>query len=582
MIEVKDMDKRSFRTFGWVQDPSDFDALYKVVSIFNESSKVYKELTKRKIKELVEERDGRERLLSALSSRPLKLKYADLVGTAFYPRSSARCNGIVQATVKGQQRPFISDWPADNFVRWAQCLGFIKYNYYDDTFEITETGLSFSNSEEGIKRNEILEEAILSYPPAVRILNLLEDGTEKTKFELGQKLGFVGEDGFTSLPQDILVMTLANEEDTKEKNKLRTDTEGSSDKYARMIAKWLIKLDLVKQVTKKVTVQIGANTYIENIGQSYVITAKGIKALNRARGKSKFKRISKNMSWEMLATKGTDRDYIRTRRAYIIKILAESKNGLTLEEIRDRLELIYMTSELFTVVKDDIEGLVNIGLNISIKNGKYYFDDAINDFIIPRIKDETNEKSEITTKKDELREKLDILSHEYLSLVDLSFDSKQNRLFEMKVVELLTKECKYEGLHLGGSRKPDGIIYTSNLSTNYGVIIDTKAYSKGYDLPISQVDEMTRYVEENNKRDRTRNPNEWWNNFDKNINEFYFTFISGEFKGNIDEKIERISIATKRNGAAIVIMSLIKLANEIKAKRMNLEDVKNVFKNKVY
>ena len=188
MIEVKDMDKRSFRTFGWVQDPSDFKALYKVVSIFNESSKVYKELTNRKIKELVEERDGRERLLSALSSRPLKLKYADLVGTAFYPRSSARCNGIVQATVKGQQRPFISDWPADNFVRWAQCLGFIKYNYYDDTFEITETGLSFSNSEEGRKRNEILEEAILSYPPAVRILNLLEDGIEKTKFELGQKL----------------------------------------------------------------------------------------------------------------------------------------------------------------------------------------------------------------------------------------------------------------------------------------------------------------------------------------------------------------------------------------------------------
>ncbi len=582
MIEVKDMEKRSFRTFGWVQDPSDFDALYKVVSIFNESSQIHEELVTNKITELIEERDGRERLLTAMKLRPLKLKYGDLVGTAFSPRSSARCNGIVQATVKGQQRPFISDWPADNFVRWAQCLGFIKYNYYDDTFEITESGLNFSNSEQGTKRNEILEEAILSYSPAVRILNLLEDGTEKTKFELGQKLGFIGEEGFTSLPQDILVMTLANEEDTKEKNKLRTDTEGSSDKYARMIAKWLIKLDLVKQVTKQVTVQIGTNTYTENIGQSYVITAKGIKALNRARGKSKFKRISKNISWEMLATKGTDRDYIRTRRAYIIKILSESKNGLTLEEIRDRLELIYMISELFTVVRDDIEGLVNIGLNISIKNGKYYFDDAINDFIIPRVKDETNKKSEITIKKDELREKLDILSHEYLSLVDLSFDSKQNRLFEMKVVELLTKECKYEGLHLGGSRKPDGIIYTSNLLSNYGVIIDTKAYSKGYDLPISQVDEMIRYVEENNKRDKTRNPNEWWNNFDKNINEFYFTFISGEFKGNIDEKLKRISIATKRTGAAIAIISLIKLANEVKAERMNLEEVKKIFSNKVF
>lgn len=68
-----------------------------------------------------------------------------------------------------------------------------------------------------------------------------------------------------------------------------------------------------------------------------------------------------------------------------------------------------MMSELFTVVKDDIDGLVNIGLNIRIKNGKYYFDDAINDFIISRVKDESNEKSEITIKKDELREKLDII-----------------------------------------------------------------------------------------------------------------------------------------------------------------------------
>lgn len=582
MIEIKDMENRRFRTFGWVQDSGDFASLYNVVSIFNENSKTHKDLVNTKINKFIDEIDGKERILDALKTRPLKLKYKDLVGKSFYPRPSARCNGIVQATVEGQQRPFISNWPADNFIRWAHCLGFIKYNYYDDTFEITESGIDFSNSEEGESRNALLEKALLSYPPAVRILSLLEDGTEKTKFELGQNLGFVGEDGFTSLPQDILVMTLATEKNIKEKKKLRTDTEGSSDKYARMIASWLIKLELLKPVTKIVTVQIGTNTYTENIGQSYVITSKGIKALNRARGKSKFKRISKNISWEMLATKGADRNYIRTRRSYIIKILAESKNGLTLEEIRDRLDLIYMISELFTVVRDDIEGLINIGLNINLKTGKYYFDDDINDFIIPRIKDNKNEKSEITIKKDELREKLDVLSHEYLSLIDLSFDNKQNKLFEMKVVELLTKECRYHGLHLGGSRKPDGIVYTSGLKENYGVIIDTKAYSKGYDLPISQADEMTRYVEENNKRDKTINPNEWWNNFDKEIKEFYFSFISGEFKGNIDEKLERISIATNRNGVAIAIISLINLANEIKSKRLNLEEVKLIFQNKVF
>lgn len=579
MIELRKMENRNFRTFGWVQDPSDFESLIKVVSIFDNESETYKELINGKIEQLIEERDGRNHFLEVLKSDSLRIKYADLVGTSFTPRSSARCNGIVQATVKGQVRDFISDWPADNFVRWAQALGFIKYNYYDDTFEITTEGLNLTRAKSTEECKEILENALLSYPPAVRILKLLSDGSVKTKFELGKDLGFIGEDGFTSIPQDVLIMTLATTEDTKEKNKLRTDTEGSSDKYARMIAKWLSKLGLLTQVSKEVEIKIGGRKYKEKIGQSYMITAKGIRALNKINGRSKYKRISKNISWEMLATKGADRNYIRTRRALIIKNLVESKNGLTLEEIKDRLEL-QAISELYTVVKDDIDGLINIGINIERINEKYYLNDEINDFIIPII--ENSEKSEFTIEKDTLREKLDVLSHEYLSLVDLAYDSNQNRLFEMKTIELLTNECNYNGLHLGGSRKPDGIIYTENEDENYGVIIDTKAYSNGYNLPIAQVDEMIRYVEENNKREKERNPNEWWNNFNSDIKQFYFSFVSGKFIGNIEEKLQRITIFTDIYGNAMTIATLLYIANEIKAKRMSNKEFVNYFNDKVY
>ena len=579
MIELRKMENQNFRTFGWVQDPSDFESLIKVVSIFDNKSETHKELVNEKIDRLIEERDGKSHFLEVLNSIPLKIKYADLVGTSFTPRSSARCNGIVQATVKGQVRDFISDWPADNFVRWAQALGFIKYNYFDDSFEITEEGLNLTGAKTIEEKEDILIDSLLSYPPAVRILNLLSDGKVKTKFELGKNLGFIGEDGFTSIPQDVLIMTLATTEDTKERNKLRTDTEGSSDKYARMIAKWLSKLGLLVQVAKEVELNIGGKNYKEKIGQSYMITAKGIQSLNKVNGRSRHKRISKNISWEMLATKGTDRNYIRTRRALIIKSLIECKSGLTLEEIRDRLE-IQTISELFTVVKDDIDGLINIGLNIEKIGEKYYFNDEINDFIIPII--ENSEKSEFTQEKDNLREKLDTLSHEYLSLVDLAFDSQQNRLFEMKTVELLTKECNYKGAHLGGSRKPDGIIYTENSTDNYGVIIDTKAYSNGYNLPISQVDEMVRYVEENNKREKERNSNEWWKEFGDNINKFYFSFISGKFIGNIEEKLQRITIFTNVYGNAMTIITLLYLANEIKANRLKTMEVVKYFDNKVY
>lgn len=579
MIELRKMENQNFRTFGWVQDPSDFESLIKVVSIFDNKSETHKELVNEKIDRLIEERDGKSHFLEVLNSIPLKIKYADLVGTSFTPRSSARCNGIVQATVKGQVRDFISDWPADNFVRWAQALGFIKYNYFDDSFEITEEGLNLTGAKTIEEKEDILIDSLLSYPPAVRILNLLSDGKVKTKFELGKNLGFIGEDGFTSIPQDVLIMTLATTEDTKERNKLRTDTEGSSDKYARMIAKWLSKLGLLVQVAKEVELNIGEKNYKEKIGQSYMITAKGIQSLNKVNGRSRHKRISKNISWEMLATKGTDRNYIRTRRALIIKSLIECKSGLTLEKIRDKLE-IQTISELFTVVKDDIDGLINIGLNIEKIGEKYYFNDEINDFIIPII--ENSEKSEFTQEKDNLREKLDTLSHEYLSLVDLAFDSQQNRLFEMKTVELLTKECNYKGVHLGGSRKPDGIIYTENSTDNYGVIIDTKAYSNGYNLPISQVDEMVRYVEENNKREKERNSNEWWKEFGDNINKFYFSFISGKFIGNIEEKLQRITIFTNVYGNAMTIITLLYLANEIKANRLKTMEVVKYFDNKVY
>lgn len=579
MIELRKMGNQNFRTFGWVQDPSDFESLIKVVSIFDNKSETHKELVNEKIDRLIEERDGKSHFLEVLNSIPLKIKYADLVGTSFTPRSSARCNGIVQATVKGQVRDFISDWPADNFVRWAQALGFIKYNYFDDSFEITEEGLNLTGAKTIEEKEDILIDSLLSYPPAVRILNLLSDGKVKTKFELGKNLGFIGEDGFTSIPQDVLIMTLATTEDTKERNKLRTDTEGSSDKYARMIAKWLSKLGLLVQVAKEVELNIGGKNYKEKIGQSYMITAKGIQSLNKVNGRSRHKRISKNISWEMLATKGTDRNYIRTRRALIIKSLIECKSGLTLEKIRDKLE-IQTISELFTVVKDDIDGLINIGLNIEKIGEKYYFNDEINDFIIPII--ENSEKSEFTQEKDNLREKLDTLSHEYLSLVDLAFDSQQNRLFEMKTVELLTKECNYKGVHLGGSRKPDGIIYTENSTDNYGVIIDTKAYSNGYNLPISQVDEMVRYVEENNKREKERNSNEWWKEFGDNINKFYFSFISGKFIGNIEEKLQRITIFTNVYGNAMTIITLLYLANEIKANRLKTMEVVKYFDNKVY
>ena len=205
----------------------------------------------------------------------------------------------------------------------------------------------------------------------------------------------------------------------------------------------------------------------------------------------------------------------------------------------------------------------------------FFWNDSINDFTLPLPQDLTC--SDLIEVKEEVREELTHLSHDYLALIDLAYDSTQNRLFEMKTIELLVEECGYQGTHLGGSRKPDGVCYTEGMNSNYGVIIDTKAYSKGYNLPISQADEMERYIRENQTRDLEINPNAWWDIFPAQLDNFYFMFVSGHFKGNYMNQIDRIERNTGISGAAIEIKRLLITANGYKAGTISHSGIEKAF-----
>lgn len=569
--------KITLRTFGWIQDSGSIENLRKVVEVFDYNTYTHKELRDKLIPQLIDEEDGRDRLIKELSKRPLTLKYSDLVGTAFRPRASSRCNGIIQAVIPGQKRPFIIDWPADNFVRWAHALGFITYIYQTDSFSITPLGLKYANSVKDSKEErEIIEYAFLSYPPVIRVLSLLSDGNHLTKFEIGKRIGFVGEDGFTSIPQDVFVMSLATAEETETRHKMARNLEGSSDKYARMICGWLVKLGWVRQIPKRVMVTFGAEKYNATISQSYVITSEGLSALRKALGKSRKQRVPKNVFWEMLATKGIDKSYVRTRRAHIIKMLMNASRPLSAEEICEKLRVCGFDEDI-EVIRDDIQGFINIGLNIKQERMGYRLYDTIRDFVIPSFATQVTHKSEILQLKDNCRKQLKYVPHEYLSLIDLSFDGRQNRLFEMQTIDLLVKQCGFRGKHLGAQRKPDGIVYTCDLENNYGIIIDTKARANGYNIPINQADEMERYIRENQARSEAMNPNKWWENFPSCLTDFMFSFVSSYFKGGYEEQLKRISVSTGVNGAAINAYNLLRLAEEIRSGHLTLDKTKEYF-----
>lgn len=560
----------SKRSFGWSQDASDFKSLKNVVQVFDNESDFHNNLIVARIPMLVNDKELANRFQKILETNPLRITYSDLVGTHSTPRKNSPCNGIIQASVCGQVKQYLSDWASDSFLRWAHLCGFVKYNGEDDTFGITDDGIKFSRSkDDSQEENDCLLNAILKYPPVTRILQLLSNGEHLSKFEIGSQLGFVGDEGFTSLPQNVLLTSLAMTDDLSEKNKMRSDWDGSSDKYARQICKWLEKLGLVRQVEKEYKVNIGDKEYTEKLGQAYMITPDGLKAYRRLQGVNKVTKVSKNVFWEMLCPKATDRYYIRNRRAYLIKFLSDSNGAISLEKLQLKLKEVEF-DESIDSIKDDIIGLQNIGLLIKESSKGYVLNDDIQNLVIPLNSTGTG-KSDTLRLKDFCRDVLKNISHSYLNLIDLAYDSKSNRQFEMEVVDLLVSECGYKGLHLGGGRKPDGIIYTDTLKENYGTIIDTKAYSKGYSLPISQADEMRRYVEENNKRNEKINPNKWWDNFPKLLNRFNFMFVSSEFNGQFEEKLSNIANTTGINGAAMNVVNLLLFAENIKSEFIGLE-----------
>lgn len=549
------------RTFGWVQDPEDLQKLRRVAGVFDRDSAAHAEVRKA-VSTLVASGDGRGRLLKAMSRRPLRLSYRDLVGTASTPRSAARCNGIIQAAIPGQKRPFISDWPADNFVRWTHALGFVDWSAEDDCFQITPEGARLSRANAGSEKEyQILADGLLSYPPAVRVIGLLAEAAKAgkgglTKFEIGRHLGFQGEMGFTTISQNFYIRKYLLAESAQERSKIRANWEGSADKYARMICSWLFQLKhpWVRAEEK----EFRGETRGQKNGcklKVYELTKTGFEERKKTTGKSSSRRVHKRVPVEMLCTKAPGRGLLRARRANVVSAIL--KKPLTVEEITGVLGREGINTSP-GAVESDLQGLANIGLTIEKTQGAYRCRDKIVGLKIPG-KPETIPASDAMRKmKEECEAMLRVLPRDYLALIQMAFDKSQSRMFEIKVAELLTEQCRFGGGHLGGASRPDAVIYDGAT----GAVIDTKSYKGGFNIPASEVDKMTRYLTDIKKKPAT-NATCWWDVFPANVRKFLFLFVSGQFGGNFKAQLKKINGYTDAKGGAVTVVSLLLFADKI-------------------
>ncbi|MDR3262703.1 MAG: restriction endonuclease [Clostridiales bacterium] len=569
------MPVKEVRTLGWIQNSASTNSLKDVVKLFVYDSSVNKFLREIQIPRLITAENGRDKFIGLLSDeQKMVIPYKDLKGKgkpSGGTRKDSPCSGIIQAAIKGQgAKEYTDDWSSDCFLRWAISLGFLEYDRESDCCYISDFGKKFAATpDNSAQEKDLLGLAYLSYPPAVRVLSLLNQYTHMTKFEIGGKLGIMGEAGFTSVPQNLFLQGLHDAVSQTERTKISQNVEGDSDKYARMICGWLANIGWVKREPKTVSERLGNTEYNGIINSAFTITLEGRTRLKQVYGSSSTKKVPKIVLWEMLATKPSDKIYLRNRRAYIIKCLNSASKSI--DDVQKFLEANGF-NENQTAILDDIHSLENIGLSVKNENGQYKITDTIIKLDIPAF-EKKSEKSDISVIKDRIRERLQNLNHKYLCLIDLSFDGAANRDFEIQTIDLLTNELCFKGARLGESRRPDGIIHHDR----NGLIIDNKAYAKGYSLPMGQQDEMARYIEENKTRDSALNPNRWWLGFPDNVMLFNFLFVSSVFTDGVNAKLLQLSRRTSTNGAAINSQNLLLLAEEIKSCRLSYKDCFELF-----
>ena len=589
------------RTFGWIQNPGDLKKLKKVVSIFQSDSPTHKWLTTERLSLLMKYNlinpDDYRIFQAELSKSKIEISYSFLKGkgSGTSGRKNALCSGIIQAIIDAQssrtyidssgvsvtmKKPYIDDWSADGYLRWAISCGLLEYDNFNDTCKISPLGQKLASfADESIEEYESLSTALLSYPPVIRILSLLKEKSEQTKFELGSQLGFIGELGFTSIPQEIFLYDYCSATPA-EKKEIRSNFEGDSDKYARGIASWLIQMNWVTSRRKTISTTYEGKIYSADL-QVYSLTRAGEKALLKAHGNSSNPRLPRIVMFEMLASNKTpNADFLRLQRAILLNSISNSWK--TPEQIQKTLKKENL--DLSTnAIADHISGLIAIGLNISERQGKYKLLDKIIHLEIPEqtthINDSVNELKEI------VRSKLQAVDHKYLILIDLAYSDASTtrkksvaaREFEIQTAELLTKELNFAGLRLGDANRPDVIIYYGNS----GTIVDNKSYKDGFVLDKHNADEMSRYINENRQRISGVPNNEWWKNFPEKVENFTFLFVSSFFKGRLSDQLSYIS-KTQGNiqGAAINAENLLYLAEVLKTSKLHYLNFFDLFHNK--
>lgn len=387
------------------------------------------------------------------------------------------------------------------------------------------------------EEKEILKKGLLTNPPVIRVLAVLNDSRRNgnvplSKYEVGSQLGFVGDIGFTHFEAEYVALM----------GKSFNDKEGDADKWARTIISWLSQVGWV--ITAD-SVEIYGRTL-----PRYTTTFEVDRVL-QYNAKSTTKYVPQEM---LCSDHHAFPKVVQERRVSIIKELSNS-SAVKVDDLLAALNSDGIEIDTETL-KFDLINLKQAGINIEKELSYYRLADRIKLDVIPEKAEQKENLSDVekkithyvTTYADTLPARL------VDNLIRFGYGGTESAAQFEAAVDKFFKLLGYESncLGQGHGRVADVIAkYKTTLyPRSYGLIIDAKAYAR-YTFPAGDVRKMKEYIDLHGAE-----------LLSERIPNHAFAFISMDFV-NPDDHLEEIATDTAVNGTAITVFELFKLGDSV-------------------
>ncbi len=461
--------------------------------------------------------------------------------------------------------PDLAKWTYDARCRARAIVatGMVRLNRDIQGYCITELGKELLNAPKSNvykKNNRVLSEeekdifrrGLLSNPPVIQVLSLLNSNRRKgkalSKYDIGAQLGYAGDRGFTHIEAEYVVRIGAS----------FNDKEGDADKWARTILSWL------KQVGWAVPSE--KLDYYGKKLQTYTSTEE-VENILRYEAKSAVKYVQQ----EMLCSEKNPFSHIVQKRRFAILQALQKGNIVSINDLTNRLNQDGLSIDTETV-KFELTNLSQAGFQISHDHDMYCMKDKI---ILDEMQDSV--KHVDVQSQNALEKSIEHYVVEYAdsipsrlvdSLIRFGSTGRDNCAeFEGAVTRFFTF-MGYESTQLGqgNGRVADVIARYKDgmMAKSYGLIIDAKAYSK-YNFNASDVRKMKEYINLHQQELML-----------EMIPRHAFAFVSMDFVPE-ENAMAEISNDTGVNGTAIDVYSLLELGAKTSKQEVKISNIFDAF-----